>query len=91
MPPEMRIKKITGSGVVHLTFTNAMDFPDDLKDRINSALTTKEQAKRDLEEVADLLSLMMVSKDKEEVDDNMVSWEVTAVTSTSIDCQLNFN
>ena len=35
MPPEMRIKKITGSGLVHLTFTNAMDFPDDLKDRIN--------------------------------------------------------
>ena len=35
MPPEMRIVKITGAGVVNIEFTNAMEFPDNLKDLIN--------------------------------------------------------
>lgn len=39
MPPEMRIVKITGAGVVNIEFTNAMEFPDNLKDMINEQAT----------------------------------------------------
>ena len=35
MPPEMRIKKITGDGVVQIVFTNSMNFPSDMQVRIN--------------------------------------------------------
>ena len=90
MPPEMRIKKITGEGVVHIIFTNAMEFPDNLKDMINDQTTKQENQLRNLAEEEILFNLLMVSESEEEAVDNMIGWEVTSVTSTSMDVQMNF-
>ena len=90
MPPEMRIVKITGAGVVNIEFTNVMEFPDNLKDLINEQATKLEDAKRYLRGNDNYISLMMVSKNEEEATDNLASWEVTSVTSKGMDLQLDF-
>ena len=35
-PPEMRVGKILGDGIVHLDFTNKMLFSEDLREKINA-------------------------------------------------------
>ena len=52
MPPEIRIKKITGDGLVSLAFTNIMLFSDDLKTTLNSNINDQSESAfvRDLSE-----------------------------------------
>ena len=90
MPPEMRIVKITGAGVVNIEFTNAMEFPDNLKDLINEQATKSGEEKRALRGNDNYMSLMMVSKNEEEATDNLASWEVTLVSSKGMNLQLDF-
>ena len=70
----MRVNPIDGFGVLTLTFTSKMIFPENLANIINQeAANTNVQFKS--------LNLVMINVDEEEIDTNLKAWKVTSVTS----------
>ena len=65
---------IDGFGVLNLSFTSQMIFPEDLADIIN-------QEAADPKVLSKSLDLVMINVEEEAIDSNMKAWKVTSVTS----------
>ena len=65
---------IDGFGVLNLSFTSQIIFPEDLADIIN-------QEAADPKVLFKPLNLVMINVEKEAIDSNLLAWKVTSVTS----------
>ena len=79
MPPELRLGEISGYRRFTIEFTNEMNFPD-----TDKFVQLNEESK------LSLLNVIMISGEKEEVDQNLLSWTIVEVTSKKIDIDLEF-
>ena len=83
-PAEIRIGKITNDRKLTLTFTEAMDWPDNIVDLIKN-VDSKIDGRRDLVDQKDkMLDIMMLSAEAEGVDSNLSDWSVEEITPNKI-------
>ena len=80
-PPEIRLGKISGSGLVRLEFTNPMSFP-----------SQEELIKLNEEGSEKLIDIAILSGDEDNDNSgNLVSWEIVKVDKRLIELQLVFS
>ena len=81
-PPEIRLGKISGSGLVRLEFTNPMSFPS-MEELIK--LNQERSEKK-------LIDISIFSEDEEnDASENLESWAIVKVDQKLIELQLVFS
>ena len=70
MPPEIRISRVSNYRTVDIEFTKKMNFPS-----MEKFIELNNRADK-----AKLLDVMMISKDDEEIDENLIDWSITSVS-----------
>ena len=80
MPPEIRISRVSNYRTVDIEFTKKMNFPS-----MEKFIELNNRADK-----AKLLDVMMISKDDEEIDENLIDWSITSVSQRLITLKLVF-
>ena len=91
--PSVSIDRITQFGIVDISFSNALDFPEDIIDKINQFIEpiivesgtefVPKLNKYGFEEIP-YVRIMVLASSEQELENLVYSWKVRSVTSTSM-------